>query len=107
LANDTRALWEQRAGELEILPFDEGLELRARGCNKQFAVKAVLSETPQGAAAAYLGDDITDEDAFRAVKARGLGVLVRTEFRPTEADVWLTPPQELVTFMKQWCVKGA
>ena len=106
LANDARALWEQRAGDLEILPFDQGLELRAPGCNKQFAVKAVLSETAQGAAAAYLGDDITDEDAFRAIKARGLGVLVRSEFRETEADVWLTPPQELVAFMKHWCVQG-
>ena len=106
LADQARALWEQRAGELEILPFEEGLELRARGCNKQFAVKAVLSETAQGAVAAYLGDDVTDEDAFRAIKSRGLGVLVRAEFRKTEADVWLTPPQELMTFMKHWCVQG-
>jgi trehalose 6-phosphate phosphatase len=106
LAKEARALWEQRAGDLEILQFDGGLELRARGCNKQFAVKAVLSETAQGAAAAYLGDDITDEDAFRAVKSRGLGVLVRAEFRQTQADVWLTPPQELVMFMKHWCVQG-
>jgi len=106
LAKDARALWEERAADLEILPFDEGLELRARGCNKQFAVKAVLSETAPSAVAAYLGDDITDEDAFSAVKARGLSVLVRAEFRTTEADVWLTPPQELVAFMKHWCVKA-
>ena len=30
-------------GVLEVLPFDGGLELRARGTNKQHAVKAVLS----------------------------------------------------------------
>jgi trehalose-phosphatase len=107
LKSDATALWEPMAREsaLEILPFDGGLELRAAGCNKQYAVKAVLSETAQDSAVAYLGDDVTDEDAFRAVKQRGLGVLVRPEFRDTEADVWLKPPHELVTFMRHWSVK--
>lgn len=102
------AVWEPLAAEgaLEILPFDGGLELRIVGCNKQYAVKAVLSETAQESAIAYLGDDMTDEDAFRAVKTRGLGVLVRPEFRETSADVWLKPPQELVEFMRHWVVKA-
>ena len=91
-------------GVLELLPFDGGLELRAVGCNKQYAVKAVLSETDEAAAIAYLGDDITDEDAFRAVKPRGLGVLVRPEFRETNADVWIRPPHELVAFLQHWRV---
>jgi trehalose 6-phosphate phosphatase len=91
-------------GELELLPFDGGLELRAVGCNKQYAVKAVLSETEEGAAIAYLGDDITDEDAFRAVKPRGVGVLVRAQFRETNADVWIRPPHELVAFLEHWRV---
>jgi trehalose-phosphatase len=95
------------ASSVEILPFDGGLELRAVGCNKQYAVKAVLSETAEDSAIAYLGDDITDEDAFRAVKARGLGVLVRPEFRETAADVWLRPPDELASFLQLWQVKGA
>jgi trehalose-phosphatase len=107
LASEARSLWQQHAPELEILPFDGGLELRAPSRNKQFAVKAVLSETGQNAVAAYLGDDMTDEDAFRAIKARGLGVLVRAEFRPTDADVWLTPPEELAEFMQHWCIDGA
>lgn len=105
LAREARALWDKSAGGLEILPFDCGLELRAPGCNKQFAVKAVLSETAHDAAAAYLGDDITDEDAFRAIRLRGLGVLVRSEFRKTEADIWLRPPEELTAFLKHWCVR--
>lgn len=94
------------AKRLELLPFDGGLELRAPGCNKQHAVKAVLSETPQDAAIAYLGDDITDEDAFRAIRPRGVAVLVRDQFRATDADVWLRPPQELVRFLEHWEVTG-
>jgi trehalose-6-phosphatase len=66
----------------------------------------VLSETAEDTAIAYLGDDITDEDAFRAVKVRGLGILVRTEFRETAADVWLRPPEELASFLQLWRVKG-
>lgn len=93
-----------RSRTLELLPFDGGLELRAPGCTKQHAVEAVLASTPAGAAIAYLGDDITDEDAFRAVKARGVAVLVRGEFRETGADVWLTPPHDLVAFLAHWRV---
>jgi trehalose 6-phosphate phosphatase len=89
-------------GVLEVLPFDGGLELRARGTNKQHAVKAVLSETAPGSPVAYLGDDITDEDAFEIVKSQGLAVLVRPEFRETAADIWIQPPQELLAFLERW-----
>jgi len=92
------------AGILQRLPFDGGLELRAPGCNKQNAVKAVLSETAGNGAIAYLGDDLTDEDAFAAVKPRGLAVLVRPELRETQADVWLQPPRELIAFLRRWRV---
>jgi trehalose-phosphatase len=99
-------IWDPitRQGALEILPFDGGAELRAVGCNKQYAVKAILSETAENTAIAYLGDDVTDEDAFRAVKTRGIGVLVRPEFRETLADVWIRPPHELIEFMERWAV---
>jgi len=92
------------SGTLALLEFDGGVELRAPGCNKQHAVKAVLATTPADAAIAYLGDDMTDEDAFSAIKARGVSVLVRAEFRPTAADVWLRPPEDLVAFLEHWRV---
>jgi trehalose-phosphatase len=107
LKADARAMWEpvvESERAVELLPFDGGLELRAVGCNKQYAVKAVLSHTHERSVIAYLGDDITDEDAFQAVKVRGLAVLVRPQFRPTAADVWLRPPQELVWFIQHWGV---
>jgi trehalose-phosphatase len=96
--------WRPHAGggSVELLEFDGGLELRALGHNKHDAVKTVLSETPGGSVAAYLGDDATDEDAFAAVKPRGLAVLVRAAARPTRADLWLQPPDGLVAFLERW-----
>jgi trehalose-phosphatase len=87
---------------LELLPFDAGLELRAPGKNKGSAVRDILAETGTGTVSAYLGDDQTDEDAFRAIKGRGLSVLVRPEPRSTAADVWIRPPEELSAFLRDW-----
>jgi trehalose-phosphatase len=33
----------------------------------------------------YLGDDLTDEDAFRELQVKGIGIVVRDETRPTAA----------------------
>jgi trehalose 6-phosphate phosphatase len=91
-----------RDSGLELLSFDGGLELRAPGKTKGDAVETILAEAGVGTAAAYLGDDETDENAFRAIKARGLAVLVRLEPRPTLADVWLQPPGDLIAFLRDW-----
>lgn len=95
-----------RSGGLDLHPFDGGIELRAPGRNKGFAVETVLGEEPSGIPAAYLGDDRTDEDAFRALEGRGLRVLVREEERPTEADLWIRPPEELLRFLDRWIAPG-
>jgi trehalose-phosphatase len=89
-------------GELELLPFDGGMELRARGCGQQKVVEAVLSETAAEATVAYLGDDVPDEDAFAAVQPRGLPVLVRHRLRDTAARLWIRPPYELLGFLRRW-----
>ena len=51
----------------------------------------------------YIGDDVTDEDAFRALAEheRGLGVLVAEEPRPTAARHRLRDPDE-VREMLDW-----
>lgn len=48
----------------------------------------------------YLGDDLTDEDAFRAIKGRGIGIVVRDEPRPTLADYALESTDEVMVFLK-------
>jgi trehalose-6-phosphatase len=62
----------------------------------------LLSEAGPDTAIAYLGDDMTDEDAFAVTKLRGVGVLVRPEFRETAADIWIRPPHELLAFLSHW-----
>ncbi|MGB8031232.1 MAG: trehalose-phosphatase [Terracidiphilus sp.] len=105
IEKQTRALFEPatRIDGLNLLEFEAGLELRA-GRDKGGAVTAILEEThgPERHSVAYLGDDLTDESAFRAIKGHGLGVLVRRQIRPSAADVWLRPPQDLRDFLKMW-----
>jgi trehalose-phosphatase len=93
--------------ELVLLEFDGGMELRARGRDKGDVVRDILATCSPGAVCAYLGDDHTDEDAFAAIKGRGLGVLVRPELRDTCADLWIKPPLELNAFLERWCASGA
>jgi trehalose 6-phosphate phosphatase len=102
----TRALFEPLAqmDGLGLLEFEAGLELRV-GRDKGGAVEAILKEAGPGDPVAFLGDDITDEAAFRVVNAfgaHGLSALVRREPRQTAADVWLRPPGELKEFLKRW-----
>lgn len=85
-----------------VLPFDAGMEFCLPGADKGDAVRGVLDELGDRAVAAYLGDDVTDEDAFREIKGRGLGVLVRAQPRSTAAEAWLKPPDELLAFLGAW-----
>ncbi|HXZ78677.1 MAG TPA: trehalose-phosphatase [Terriglobales bacterium] len=96
--------WEplaQRAG-ISLMEFDGGLEIRFGGRTKGYAVRTVLGESNPRTPAAYLGDDQTDEDAFRELRPRGLTVLCRPEWRETSAEVWLRPPGELLDFFSRW-----
>lgn len=88
--------------DLEIHSFDGGLELRCAGFHKGEAVRQVLAECGQNVSVAYLGDDLTDEDAFKALKGKGLSVLVRETYRDTLADYWLQPPADLIHFLQNW-----
>ena len=92
------------AHDLELLPFDGGLELRPRSFHKGLVVERAYAELGADTVVAYLGDDRTDEDAFEALTRRpdALGVLVRPEPRPTRARAWLRPPDEVLAFLRDW-----
>lgn len=87
---------------LRLHEFDGGIELRPIGRDKGYAVRTVLEEAGTNLCTAYLGDDMTDEDAFRALEGWGLRILVNTALRKTTADLWLKPPEELLEFLARW-----
>lgn len=98
------AAWREAGREagIALAPFDGGLELRVPGRDKGTVVRALLAETEAGAAIAYLGDDLTDEDAFRELRGRGLGVLVTPRPRATAAALWLRPSEGVKEFLGRW-----
>jgi trehalose-phosphatase len=108
LERKIRARWDPTAVKfgLALHRFDGGLELRPQHITKAEAVRQIIRESGQAAVLAYLGDDRTDEDAFRELKGHGLSVLVRDEFRETAADIWLRPPEELIDFLLRWQESG-
>jgi trehalose-phosphatase len=96
----------QRSG-MVLLEFDGGLEIRAPEADKGDAVRTLLGETSPDTPAAYLGDDTTDEQAFEALeqhsgKDHRLSVLVRPRWRPTAAQLWLRPPEEILDLLARW-----
>ncbi|MEZ5931070.1 MAG: trehalose-phosphatase [Alphaproteobacteria bacterium] len=48
----------------------------------------------------YIGDDVTDEDAFRELRDRGLGIVVRGSRRSTSATLALDDTDEVQAFLE-------
>lgn len=102
----TRALFEPAAQVegLSLLPFESGIELRV-GRDKGGAVQAVIEQFGAETPVVFLGDDLTDESAFRTINQLDnphLSLLVRRSLRETSAEVWLKPPEQLRWFLKRW-----
>lgn len=100
IARESYRTTGERAG-LHLLVFSGGIEMRSDAIHKGHAALHMLTQFPT-ATAAYLGDDLTDEDAFAALRGRGLTLLVRDEPRPSQAAYWLRPPAELLAFLDAW-----
>jgi trehalose-phosphatase len=49
----------------------------------------------QDALPVYIGDDVTDEDAFRALAGRGVGIAVQEAPQPTAAQYTVRDPDEV------------
>jgi trehalose 6-phosphate phosphatase len=101
LTQDSWKPLAERSG-LKLLRFEAGLELRVSHTDKGDAVRTILAALDAKVPIAFLGDDLTDEDAFQALKDRGLTVLVRADYRETMAEAWLRPPGELIAFLERW-----
>jgi trehalose-phosphatase len=79
------------------------LEIRPNAdFNKGKAVKEIMRGFSSGEALPfYLGDDQTDEDAFRVLKGRGISVFIGPGRFPSGADFFLLNPAEVHEFLSR------
>ncbi|MEW6424671.1 MAG: trehalose-phosphatase [Bacillota bacterium] len=90
----------RRQFALELLEGKEILEVRPKGLHKGEPVSWLKKNFP-GYFSAFLGDDTTDEDAFRDLKKNtGLGILVSEHPRPSNARLRLKSPAEVRQFLE-------
>lgn len=73
--------------------------------NKGYAVSWILSEFPgdRSVVPLYIGDDVTDEDAFAALTGYGITIRVGAfdQDQPTHADYRLQHPEEVRQFCQR------
>lgn len=62
-----------------------------------------LAARHPGSIPLYIGDDVTDEDAFRAVRGRGIGIVVTAEPRETAASYSLAGIGEVEELLERLC----
>lgn len=86
---------------LVMLDFDGGLEIRDTTRTKATIVD-VARRAAGAAFCAYLGDDLTDEDAFGRLTDTDWGILVTRQPRPSAARYTLQPPEEVLRFLDAW-----
>ena len=102
-------LLSEHPEELKVTPGKMVFEIQPKlDWNKGKAVLFLLEAlnlNQEDVVPIYLGDDITDEDAFQALKGRGIGILVgnaddpETANRSTNADYILNTIEEVEEFL--------
>lgn len=81
-----RACLEEHASGLALMRGNMVVEIRPTGQDKGSAITAFMRESPfEGKTPVFIGDDVTDEDGFRAVNELG-GVSVKVNSGETAAS---------------------
>jgi trehalose 6-phosphate phosphatase len=96
--------WEGLAvgGHVAVDRIDGGVEFRARGRNKGTVVLSLISQSIPGTLGVFVGDDVTDEDAFDVVREQGFGVRVGGGDRPSIAQGRLASCESVPEFLGEW-----
>lgn len=85
--------------------FNGGVEIRAQSRNKGTILHRILSLLPSHTLPVYIGDDDTDEDAFRTLGDTGFGIRVGTPQSGTAARAFLAGPAAVKDFLEEWIEK--
>lgn len=104
LLTEIKKAWSgiEAENEIEIRLFNGGVELRAMGWDKGRTLESLMIENSLDTYFVYIGDDQTDEDAFRAVRRRGVGIRVGPVGVPSLATGYLKDCDEVVAFLNAW-----
>ena len=86
---------------LELLHGAKVVEIRPKGWDKGKAVELIYtSDASKNVLPVYIGDDTTDEDAFRAIGNQGITVFVsNNSSQSTAAQYWLKDPDDVFKFL--------
>ncbi|WP_306059246.1 trehalose-phosphatase [Natronococcus wangiae] len=69
------------------------------------AVELIMADLPDEAVPVYIGDDVTDESAFRAVEPEGIGVRVGGD-EPTAASGRVRSPAQVASLLEWFGTTG-
>src|ERR1043165_6778048 len=97
--------WLETHQLFERLPEALALEVRHRAAHKGGALSWLRGLGPPGAAVLVLGDDLTDEDMFVALRETDIGVLVSAQSRRTQASLRLPDPDAVHRFLR-WLIES-
>ncbi|OGQ94261.1 MAG: trehalose-phosphatase [Deltaproteobacteria bacterium RIFOXYD12_FULL_57_12] len=87
---------------LECRRFNGGVEIRCAGRHKGDALSELLRGQPPGNFPVYVGDDETDEDAFRIIRDTGIGIKVGATSASTAARGFLEDCAAVKKFLETW-----
>ncbi len=88
---------------LKVMPFNGGVEFILPYFNKGTAIKEISTLYPDASPICYLGDDTTDEDAFKEIRKikSGVGILVSDDKKTSDANVSISR-KEVDFFLDFW-----
>lgn len=87
----------------EIIKGEKVIEARPKGWNKGKAIELFLAKhmKKKNFLSIYIGDDITDEDAFKYLGGKGISIYVSNQSkRRTAAQYWVNDPDEVFFFLQ-------
>jgi trehalose-phosphatase len=87
---------------LDCRRFNGGVEVRSTGWHKGDALLALLEEQPEGTFSVFIGDDETDEDAFRIIQPFGIPIKVGDPGACTSARGFLPDCRAVKAFLEAW-----
>jgi trehalose-phosphatase len=90
-----------RSGKIQVTSGKKVYEVRPAVAWDKGEVLKMLMGKERGALPIYLGDDLTDEDAFKAIEnyEGGISVFVGEGDSPTSASYFLQSPDEVAKFL--------